>query len=523
MREPQPAPRQTEEDKDCAEHDLARPQAGLSALAAGAGVSLAGRFIGRAARLFVEIALARLLGPAGYGLYAVGFMFVLIAGVISPMGLDQGVIYYGSRYWLQDASKLKGVLLRSVGLTILASSVVTAASFFAAPWLAASVFRKPALTGVFRGFALAIPMAASLKTLGAATRISQNMRPSVLAEDLVPPLSTLALVLVFLSRGWGVQGAVLAVTISFTIAAGVAAYYFCRLFPVLLSPAVKATGNSAELIRFSLASAALVGLTNLYYGLDRFLVAYFWPASEVGIYQAAAQTSNLFITILGAFNLAFTPMIAELYHRGEIARLNELFKVSTKWAVYLSTPLFLVIWVAPDEFMTTLYGAHYSRGGLILAVLAVGQLVNVGTGAVFFLLVMTGQQRRLIEISAIALVVTVGLDCLLIPRIGPIGAAFGTVLVGAGMWLFMLFQLRSSLGLWPFDRRYLKGLAVAALGLLFLVLLRSALSTPPLVTIAAMGLGCAGICAVAFPLLGLDAEDREVLGLIRGRLRSVGS
>ncbi|MDO8432777.1 MAG: oligosaccharide flippase family protein [Candidatus Binatus sp.] len=499
----------------------ARAQIGSSTLALGAIVSLGGRLAGRAFRMSVEIALARLLGPAGYGLYAVGFTLFVITAVISPLGLDQGVIYFGARYLHDDAGRFKGVLFRSVGYTVLAGSILAIGCFLLAPWLANDIFRKPALTFVFRGFALAILMAAALKTMGAATRISHNMRRSVLAEELVPPVSTLLLILVFFHLGWGVHGAVLAVSISFTLAACVAAYCLCELFPVLLSPAVKAVGDSGGLIRFSLATGALVGLTNIYYGLDRFLVAYFWAARDVGIYQAAAQTSNQFVTIVGAFSMALTPMIADLYHHGEIERLNELFKVSTKWALYLSLPLFAVIWVAPGDFMAALYGEHYRSGGLILAVLAVGQLINVATGAVFFLAVMTGQQKRLIQASAVAVAVTVGLDFLLIPRIGPVGAALGTTLVGGGMWIFMLLQLRSVLGLWPFDRRYLKGLTIAAMCVAFLVALHSSLGASPQVTIIVMGVCSVAIFAVALPALGLDLEDSELLALIRSRLFNV--
>jgi len=65
--------------------------------------------------------------------------------------------------------------------------------------------------------------------------------------------------------------------------------------------------------------------------------------------------------------------------------------MSTKWALYLSITLFPAICLAPCEVLTVLYGAGDQGGTAPLVILSVGQLVNVGTGAVGFILVRAGR------------------------------------------------------------------------------------------------------------------------------------
>ena len=88
----------------------------IAKLAAGASITLVGRIIGRGTHILGQIALARFLGPATFGLYALGWTILRIAGLVAPLGLEHGVIRYGSRNWRTDPSGFRGVLLQSLGL-----------------------------------------------------------------------------------------------------------------------------------------------------------------------------------------------------------------------------------------------------------------------------------------------------------------------------------------------------------------------------------------------------------------------
>jgi len=120
------------------------------------------------------------------------------------------------------------------------------------------------------------------------------------------------------------------------------------------------------------------------------------------------------VIILLAFSLIFSPMISSLHHRGEREKLNELFKVSTKWGLYVSLPLVLVVVFMPAQLMRVLYGASYANGDKVLMVLMLAQLINTATGGVAPLLAMTGHQNRLFLRTGLSFVVCIILNVLLV-------------------------------------------------------------------------------------------------------------
>ena len=479
-------------------------------LAKGARVTLVGRFSGRVANLLGQVAVARLFGPKVFGLYSIGWAILRILGILSSLGLDHGVIRYASRYWRTDSSRFKGVLLQSLSGTILSGLLIGGGIYLGAPWLAEQVFKKPDLTLVLRCFAAALSVVAGLKVAASATRVSQQMKYSVYAEELTQPAVHLPLIFLTYLLGWGLQGAVMAAVLSYIIAFILAIFYIKQLFPEVCSRKVKSIAVKG-LLSFSLPASFAGIFVMLTIWIDRLIVGYFLPASQVGIYQAASQSSTLFALILTAFNAIFSPMIADLYHRGQIQRLNALFKVGTKWGLYISLPLFLVICISPCHVMSAVFGTEYEAGALSLVILSIAQLINVGTGAVGLLLIMTGHQKRWFLFSALMLFVNIFLNLLLIPKFGLHGAAIGTACAIAGLFLSGLFVVRYSLGLWPYDRRYFKGLLATALTTGVLLLLRSANFSQSISGLSLFSAISIATFGATLYLLGLDPEDHVLI------------
>jgi len=497
-------------------------QSDIRHLGKGAGIALVGRVGGRVLLLLNQVILARLLGPTEFGLFALGWTVLQMGSLISPLGLHQGIIRYGSQYWRADSARLRAVLQQSLGLVVLLGSVGALTLFIAAPWLAFEIFREPGLVGVFRGFALALALAAILRVAAAGTRISQRMQFSVLTEDLLPPLVQLMFVLLLVVLlNEGLKGAVLSATVGFAAGVGLGVFFLWRLFGKEIrstSPTQDQAGLSVgELLAFSLP-ASLAGIfVMLTLRVDRLLVGYFLPASEVGIYQAASQAAMLSAMILGAFNAIFSPMIARLYHQGEMGRLNELFKVSTKWGLYVSLPPFLVLAVAPREVMTVVFGEPYASGAIPMVIMAGAQLFNAATGAVGLMLVMSGHPQRWLGLSTVSFALNVLLCVLLIPKLGLLGAALA--MMASVMMLFGggLAQVHSLLGLCPYDRRYIKGITAALVALIGLLGEKVLLQVIEdfLLMLSLYVLSVLILFFGTFLALGIDAEDWQLLRKIR--------
>ena len=491
----------------------------LEVLAKGASLTLAGRISGRVIALANQVLVARLLGPASYGLFALAWGGLRLSQVIAPLGLEKAVIRFGGRHFPKDPIALRGTVRQTIVLSILTGGVLGIAVFVAAPTLADQVFKEEGLTPVLRGLAPAFALLSGLIVAAAATTISQDMRYSIRSLELLQPAAQLALLVGFLALGWQLLGAVAAVVISMALALALVLYDLRRVFPGL-SVRGDATGTPVrELLAYSVPVALASLLSTLLVWTDRFMVGFFLSVQELGVYQAAAQSSILFGIILSGFNSIFMPVIVSYERQKQREGLKELYRVSTKWGLYLSLPIFLVMVVFSRELVQVVFGKGYEGAAVPMVILASGQLINVATGAVGILHTMTDYPKRWAVISGCMLILNLGLGWALIPRIGLIGAALANAIAVSALFLIGLLSLRISMGLWPYDLRYLKGLAAGAAALLAVLGIRAIPISDPFVRLAVAGLSSAGVFALILIVLGIDAEDRYLLSTFWGRRR----
>lgn len=490
----------------------------LSTLAKGVGVALVGRVLGRGLHLLGQVAIARLLDPVGYGMYALGWTILRVAGFFTPLGLDNAVLHFGAKFRRYHVARFKRLIVQGQRVAVLSGFLVGVLFYATAPFLAVDVFRNDELLPIFRGLAAAFPFVSGLLVSAATTRVSQRLQFSVMAEDIGQPLILLLLLALLVPLGLTLQGVILALVLSFAGAFGLALYFIKRLFADVLSVHQAHDLSTGRLLLFSIPTALSGVFFSLIFWADRLFMGYFRPLEEVGIYVAASQMALLFAVILSACNAAFAPMIADLYHRNALDRMAVVFRTSTRWGLYISLPLFITIWFYPAEILTAIFGHEYSGGGRALQILTVGQFANIGSGPLGYLLIMTGRQNIWLVVTGLAFLANISLNLLLIPRLGLAGAALATSGAIAALFLVGLFTVHRSLALWPYDRRCLKGLAAAAATIVVLQAQQSLhIATPLPCFVLAAVLSFTAFWATVL-LLGLDAEDRMLIQMIKRRI-----
>lgn len=479
-----------------------------------------GRVSGQGVQVLTQILVARLLGPGDFGLYALGWTVFRLGRALGLLGLDKAVVRFGTAFWRRDGLALRSVLDRSLVLSLLTGGALAGALSLVAPFLAGRIFAKPELASVLGWVALALPLSIVLRVAAAASSVSQRTTYSVFSEDLIQPLTQLVAMLFFLHLGWGLTGAIAAIPLACAVGAAVALGWLVRIFPEAYERRGRAATSWRELIDFSLQAGLVTVFVMLAIWVDRLMVGYFRPVSEVGLYQAASQLSLLFTLVLGSFGLIFAPLVAQIHAAEDRPRLSELYRVSTKWGLYVTTPAFLVIVFIPRQVVEVTFGADFTAAWLPLVILTVGQQINAVTGSVGQLLIMSGNERLWLTVSGAAFGLNVVLNALMIPRWGLAGAAAATAIAIAGLFVAGLLFVRSRLQIWPYDRRYLK-VAVATLATAsLLALLRQLPFAHSGVALAAHLLISGSAFASVIALFPADPEEREILLLIRRRLAS---
>jgi O-antigen/teichoic acid export membrane protein len=488
-------------------------------LASGASVALFGRIMNRAFQVAGQILLARLLGADAYGLYAIGFTVFTIMSFVIPVGMDNGVIHFGSRFWNKDAPALKTVLFLSISSEIISGVTWGLLFWLVAPWISIS-FGKSALVPIIRGFAITFPLFAVVNILTAATRISQRIKFSVLVEDITQPAICLVLVVAFYWMGYHLMGVVAAYALSYAIAGILAVLFVRQLFSNVLRGKKQPTIATKELLKYSIPVSLSVILNGFIIWTGRLLVGYFRPSADAGIYQAASQIALLFSTIVISFRAILSPMISDLHNKGEIGRLEEVYRIGTKWSLYVVLPAILVFLIMPREVILLFFGPEYIGGQVSLVILLGSQLVTAAVGDVSAVLVMTRKQNGWLLISAAAFALDIILSIILIPVWGIIGAAFATSISSAVLMLGGLLFIRRSVGIWLYDKRYFKGLGAAAGVFALLVGIKYILHSG-LLAFATGLISSVIVFGALLWRLGLEREDQDFLRLMLARVSAI--
>jgi O-antigen/teichoic acid export membrane protein len=222
-------------------------------------------------------------------------------------------------------------------------------------------------------------------------------------------------------------------------------------------------------------------------------------------------------------SLMFSPFVADLHARGDRDKLDRLYKQLTRWTLAMTLPIFVLLSVTPGSALR-LFGAEFGAGADALAILLVGQLVNVATGTVGFILIMVGRTGWDLVVYTASVVFDIGIAVLLIGvlDLGIIGAAIAGAGTMALSKLARLYLVWRFVGIQPYTREYARLLwptvAGVAAGLGGHLLLSDMAWQLDLVGTAVV------VAAVYFPLLvlvGLPRSERRaafsLIGAVLGR------
>ncbi len=187
--------------------------------------------------------------------------------------------------------------------------------------------------------------------------------------------------------------------------------------------------------------------------LDILIVGAITSAYQAGIYSAVSKLAIVGTFALEGNRLAIGPQLSALLARREHDRAAELYQSATRWLVLASWPLYMVFAVFPAVVLG-IFGPRYMAGASALAVLALAMLINLGTGNVTVVLLMGGKSSWSAINAGAALIVNVGLNLLLVPRIGILGAAIAWAASIVVDNVAAMVEIRWVLGLAPFGPGY---------------------------------------------------------------------
>jgi O-antigen/teichoic acid export membrane protein len=159
--------------------------------------------------------------------------------------------------------------------------------------------------------------------------------------------------------------------------------------------------------------------------------------------------------------MTVSPQFGRLFARGELDDARRVYRTATMWTMTFAWPLYIVTGSAVG-LVIPIFGADYGAGAKVTIILSAAMLVATGCGGVDAVLLMSGRSWLSLGNAVITLAVNLGLDLLLIPSHGILGAAIAHATSLALRNILGLVQINRLIGMWAFSRQTV-AIAIASL------------------------------------------------------------
>jgi O-antigen/teichoic acid export membrane protein len=388
-----------------------------------------GQLISALVTLAIELVYARLLGPAGRGQISLCLMVTVICGMLGGLGAELPIVL-----WTADPKKKLRDWIPSVGLLGIFGATATIGLWSATYWLWHPAFLR-GMTGAQAALvAGTIPLTIAYSYLASfftGLEMSIANRAACLLTFIC---------LAFLA-GRDAEAAVLGNLLGLFLAISFGLYFIRDGLAEAWSqsPRYQAVRNAWSLgIRGQLGSVA----TFFSYRLDVFVVNYFLDSSQVGFYALGVAVSEIIWQIPQAAAVALFPRTVRTLGEGA----TEFTCFVTRQIFLLGCLLGLILFLISPLAIPLVFGARFSPSVAVIFWILPGTIALAAAKVMSADITARGRPEFNTIVAICGGVTTVGLDFILIPRMGIKGAAIASSVTYMIEGILIALTLKKLLG-----------------------------------------------------------------------------
>ncbi|MFC1706854.1 flippase [Planctomycetota bacterium] len=416
----------------------------------GSAAVLALRLLGVGATYVFILLVTRGAGVEAMGVFALSYAALEIAALIARAGFDLALLRFTAEHAPQGRwDRVRGAYAHALRVVVPLGLLVSAALYFAAPYLADSIFLKPHLRLPFRLAAVGVlPMALVLLH-------SEGLRglKKVSAYAFLSSASAFLLGAALLAPAilyWnGTAVPVGAFVAGLLVTSVVATALWAKNLRVNSVGPLNDNLVMGQMLDVALPLVMATALMLVIRRTDTIMLGTFRTAAEVGVYDVAVRVATFTSITLFAVSSLAAPKFGELFGQGDLEGLGKVARDATRLSFFSSVPCIVLFMLFP-AFVLGLFGPEFREGAPALVVLLLGYGFLAAAGPVGFILQMTGRQWMLQRIMLGGAVINIVLNALLIPRYGIVGAAFASTATIVCYTAAQVVYVRQALGISTF-------------------------------------------------------------------------
>jgi O-antigen/teichoic acid export membrane protein len=422
-----------------------------SRLLSGGAWALGGKIVTALTGLATYALLSRLLSPAEMGFYWLAYSIVLFGGTVGTMGLNNAVVrLIAERMGLNAPGQARRIVNIVFGLGLLGALGMGGAYLLAGDVVAAKILKSPQHTAAGVLISGWIVVTVLQQLVSETFRGFHEIRLATIFGGLVSGLILLG----SLGTIWLTGKTTLAMVLSFTVisvAASVAIGGLVLFSKVSALPGIgTADGDNGVGKILSIAWPLLIAnLTHFAVTqADVWILGAFRAHEELAIYGAAARLMTIIVMPLMLLNAVVPPIIAELHVQGKKETMETTLRSTAAIAGFPALIALLAFIFFGKPILTLIYGEFYARGAVVLAILSLGQLVNVWAGSCGITLMMTGNQTSRMAIALTSALLVIGGGIWAVQSHGMVGVAIASAFTMMCQNVAMVLFVKSKVGVW---------------------------------------------------------------------------
>lgn len=390
-------------------------------VARGSALAFASQIVGGVCTTAIVLFLTRKLGPGAYGVYALALSIAALFLLASDFGISASLPRFIAEN-RRDLSTVAELLADAIRLKLL-GALIFGGGIAALAGVIAGAYGEPSLIWPLR-FAALVMVGQGFLFLLSGVFGALRRQGLLLAMNTTESLTELGATVALVLLAGGATAAAAGCAIGYTLGTAAGLVLAARVLGRKMFGRGLVPRRHARRIAGYAAPLFIVdGAVTAFAQVDSLLIGAFLTSSAVGFWQAPLRL----IVLLGYPGLALTSaVVPRLARSADHQPETRTFAGAIRGLMILMAAACAVTTVWASPIVRLALGPSFGMSADVLRALApyiflsgIGSLVSGGMN-------IAGLARRRIPIAIATVLVNLGLDLVLIPRIGILGGAVGT-------------------------------------------------------------------------------------------------
>ncbi len=417
----------------------------------GAAINLLG-LLGKLLYPLLFLVITWLGEPATAGLYLLCIAMAEMGASAVQAGFSDAVVVFASHHVEraeQDREaheRLYRVLATGFAIPALLGLCVAVALQLGAGALVAYVYPgRGQLVAALQLIGWTLPFIALSQAGIAATKARMHMEYDALLNGFMRPALLISSSVLFWHLSPTLASLLWALLASYAVLTVLSLFGFARHYSFAeLWLALKRGQVDRQVVRFGIPQSLHLTFEKYLTRVDLMMLgAMGYTNFELGLYGSAAMITVNIREVRLIFSGALGPVVARYHAEGDRSAFAALLGRVTRWTTTIAAPIILLVGATRSGLLGVFDASYAQADSRFMLLLLIPPMLNCSFGLVGNCIMFTGHAGYNLLNSVLVAVLNTGLNYLLIPAYGLLGAAAATALSSLAVTLLQMIELRA--------------------------------------------------------------------------------